>query len=307
VAEFDPHANSGRSISSPRARALLAAALVRRAQPVQPRIMGVLNITPDSFSDAGRWNDPVRAVAHGLELLAQGAAVLDVGGESTRPGAAPVDLDEECRRVLPVVRALALKTKAVISVDTTKAALAEQALDLGASLVNDISAGLTDPRMIPLVARRGCDYALMHMQGTPLDMQRAPSYVDVVGEVLAFLRERAGACWRAGLAPERLWVDPGIGFGKRTEHNLELFARLAELRSLGLRLLVGPSRKSFIAQVSAQTAGVPGAQRLGGSAAAVTACVFGGAELLRVHDVAPMLEAANVAWAVHARRAASCD
>jgi len=297
VAEFLASSSAGRNVASPSARALLAAALAREAAPPAPRIMGVLNVTPDSFSDGGRWNDPARALEHGLELVEQGASVIDVGGESSRPGSSPVDVEEECRRVLPVVEALARATPATISVDTTKARVAEAALDLGATLVNDISAGRFDPQMLPLVARRECEFALMHMQGTPADMQRAPAYADVVAEVLHFLRDRAALAWRAGIAPERLWIDPGIGFGKNAEHNLELIARLGELRSLGLRILVGPSRKSFIGQVHPRATG----DRVGGTAAALAACVFGGAQLLRVHDVERMAEAASVAWAVRTR------
>ena len=290
--------------ASARARALLAAALARAKPTRDPRLLAVLNVTPDSFSDGEHGDDPARAVERGLELLAEGAHALDVGGESTRPGATPIDLDEERRRVLPVIRELARQTQALISVDTTKARLAAEALDAGASMVNDISAGRFDPEMIPLVARRGCSFALMHMQGTPQDMQRAPSYVEIVDEVLAFLRERARAAWEAGIALDRLWIDPGIGFGKTLEHNLKLLARLSELRSLGLGILVGPSRKSFIAQINERAQG--GARRgtehardrIGGTAAALSACVNGGAELLRVHDVRVMAEAVRVARAI---------
>ncbi len=289
--------------SSPRARALLAAALARAAPARPPRILGVLNVTPDSFSDGGRWDDQARAVEHGLALLAEGADALDIGGESTRPGSSPIDLDEERRRVLPVIRELRSQTKLAISVDTTKARLAAEALDAGATIVNDISAGRFDPEMIPLIARRGCGFALMHMQGLPLDMQRAPAYDDVVDDVLAFLRERASVCWHAGIAAEHLWVDPGIGFGKTLDHNLALLARLAELRSLGIPILVGTSRKSFIGQIESRSTQAPATavhDRLGGSAAALTACVQAGAELLRVHDVRVMLQAARVAWAIAA-------
>ena len=306
IAEFDASQPTGQTIASARARAVLAAAMACSRPPTAPRIMGVLNVTPDSFSDGGQWIDPARALDRGLEMIAQGAAVLDIGGESSRPGATSIDLEVERRRVLPVVRALAQQTKIPLSIDTTKARLAEEALDLGATVVNDISAGRLDPQMIPLIARSRCEFVLMHMQGTPLDMQRAPAYTDVLSEVVAFLRERAGFCWRAGIASERLWIDPGLGFGKTLEHNLELIARLFELRSLGLRILVGPSRKSFIAQAHARQAGAMGTQdseRIGGTAAALTACVFGGAELLRVHDVELMSEAASVAWAVCARGA----
>ena len=289
--------------ASPAARALVAAARARAAPAQPPRLLAILNVTPDSFSDGGSFREPAEAVARGLELVAEGAHALDIGGESTRPGAAPVPFEEERRRVVPVIRELARQTKALLSVDTTKALLAAEALDAGAGMVNDVSAGRFDPEMIPLVARRECAFALMHMQGTPRDMQRAPSYGDVVEEVLAFLRERASVAWRAGIAPERLWIDPGIGFGKTLEHNLQLLARLAELRSLGIGVMVGPSRKSFIAQINARD-GVPGAERgaarerIGGTAAAVAACVHAGAELVRVHDARVMGEALRVARAI---------
>ncbi|HUR28345.1 MAG TPA: dihydropteroate synthase, partial [Planctomycetota bacterium] len=301
VADFE---HPGVVPSSPRARALLAAALARALPARPPRLLAVLNVTPDSFSDGGLWDDPGRAVARGLELIAEGADALDVGGESTRPGSQPVELEEERRRVIPVIRELARQTKTMLSVDTTKAVLAAEALDAGASMVNDVSAGRFDPEMISLVARRECAFALMHMQGTPRDMQEAPSYVDVVDEVLAFLRERASVAWRAGIAPERLLVDPGIGFGKSLEHNLQLFARLAELRSLGLGLLVGPSRKSFIAKLDAREGLKPqhgpaaARERIGGTAAAVACCVVAGADMLRVHDVRIMSEALRVARAI---------
>lgn len=290
--------------SSPRARALMAAALARAAPTATPRLLAVLNVTPDSFSDGGRWDEPAHAVERGLELIAEGAHALDVGGESTRPGASPVGYEEESRRVLPVIRELARQTKVMISIDTTKARVAAEALDAGASMVNDISAGRFDPEMIPLVARGTCSFVLMHMQGTPQDMQRRPSYVDVVDEVLAFLRERASEAWHAGIASGRLWVDPGIGFGKTLEHNLQLLARLAELRSLGIGVLVGPSRKSFIAQTHAREVGAAqrgadaASDRIGGTAAALAACVHAGAELLRVHDVRVMAEAVRVARAI---------
>lgn len=283
------------------ARLLWSAAQARAARPARIRIFGVLNVTPDSFSDGGRWLDPAAAVERGLELVAQGADALDIGGESTRPGAPSVDADEECRRVLPCLRELARRTPVPISIDTTKSRVAEQALDLGARIVNDVSAGRFDPRMLEVVAKRRVGLVLMHMQGTPADMQQAPNYEDVVSEVLEFLRERAGAALEAGCALDELWIDPGIGFGKRLEHNLTLFARLSELRSLGLPLLVGPSRKSFIAALrgpgpsrEAQAA----SDRVGGTAAAVALCAREGAAALRVHDVATMVEAVQVAKAI---------
>lgn len=283
------------------ARLVWAAAQARAARPERVRIFGVLNVTPDSFSDGGRWLDPAAAVDRGLEMVSQGADVIDIGGESTRPGAGAIDAEEECRRVLPCLRELARRAPVPISVDTMKSAVAERALDLGARIVNDVSAGRFDPRMLEVVARGRAGLVLMHMQGTPADMQQAPSYADVVSEVLEFLRERAGAALEAGCALEGLWIDPGIGFGKRLEHNLALFARLGELRSLGLPVLVGPSRKSFIAALrgpeSARGASAA-PERLGGTAAAVASCVREGAAALRVHDVATMVEAVQVAKAI---------
>ncbi len=283
-----------------------AAALLSRAvrawarRPSSVRIAGVLNVTPDSFSDGGRWLDPARAVEHALELVAEGADLVDVGGESTRPGAAPVPADEELRRVLPVIEALAPRLSVPLCVDTSKAEVAAAALDAGATQVNDVSAGRADPRMLPLVAEHGCDYVLMHMLQSPLSMQHDPCYEEVVTDVLAFLRERAAAALSSGIVPERLMIDPGIGFGKTLEHNLELLRRLCELRSLGAPLFVGVSRKAFIGRINAAAgrAGEAPAERIGGSAAAVAACVQGGAAMLRVHDVAVMAEAARVAQAL---------
>jgi dihydropteroate synthase len=264
--------------------------------------MGVVNVTPDSFSDGGQFLDPQRAIEHGLELESQGAHILDVGGESTRPGSDPVSVDEELRRTIPVVEGLAKRAKVPVSIDTTKSAVARAALDAGASIVNDVSAGRFDAEMLPLVAERGATFVAMHMQGTPRDMQADPRYEDVVSEVLEFLRERGAACLAAGIARERIWIDPGIGFGKTLEHNLEILRRLPELRSLGLPVLVGPSRKAFIARIHPPAK--DDAARRGGTAAAVTLAVQGGAEILRVHDVAVMAEAAAVARAMGAGRSA---
>lgn len=267
--------------------------------------MGVVNVTPDSFSDGGSWLDPDAAVAHAAKLRDEGAEVVDVGGESTRPGAEPVPTEVELGRVVPVVERLARELDGLpISIDTQKAAVAAAALDAGAIIVNDVSAARSDPEMLPLVAARGAGLVLMHMQGTPRDMQRDPRYSDVVAEVADFLRARVQACLQAGIDPSRIAVDPGIGFGKRLEHNLELLRRLPELAELGYPLVVGVSRKSFIAQVNRAWNAPPAAhpraaiERLGGTAAAVAAAVRGGARLLRVHDVAVMGEALRVAAAL---------
>lgn len=289
------------------ARTLLTA-LENAERPLAgPAIMGVLNVTPDSFSDGGRFLDPARAIEHGLGLAAAGAAILDVGGESTRPGAAPVSLSDELARVLPVVEGLAGARRAAISIDTSKAGVAAAALDAGATIVNDVTAGLGDPGMLSLAAERECPIVLMHMQGTPARMQAQPAYDDPVREVAGFLRERCAACLKAGISPHRIVLDPGIGFGKRLEHNLELIRRLPELRSLGRPLLLGVSRKSFIGHVTGMEketdwqAGPAARERIGGTAAALAACVAGGAEILRVHDVRTMAEAIQVAGALAGR------
>jgi len=286
----------------PIARLLLVPGAAAAAPPPLPRLMGIVNVTPDSFSDGGRFLEPARALEHGLALVDEGADVLDVGGESTRPGSAPVPEEEEARRVLPVIEGLAARTRVPISVDTRRAGVARRALAAGARWVNDVSAGRGDAGMLELVAEAGCRYVLMHMQGLPRDMQRDPRYRDTVPEVLAFLRQRTAACLQAGIHLSKIHLDPGIGFGKRLDHNLELLRRLPELRSLGLPLLLGVSRKSFIdhlgRRMGAGEASREAAERSGGSAAAVTACVLGGASILRVHDVHVMAEAARVAAAL---------
>lgn len=244
-------------------------------------VMGILNVTPDSFSDGGQYLDPGRAVARGLEMVAQGADLIDVGGESTRPGAEPVPVEEELRRVIPVIRRLAREVRVPISIDTYKARVAEAAVDAGARLLNDISAGRFDPEMPRLAARTGLPLVVMHMKGTPRTMQEAPWYEDVVGEVDQFFRERIQALTEAGVAREQLILDPGLGFGKRTQDNLVLLGQLGRFRHWGLPLLVGPSRKSFLGEVL----GTPPQDRLEGTLAAVVTAVVQGADLVRVHDV----------------------
>ncbi len=255
--------------------------------------MGVVNVTPDSFSDGGEFLDPARAVEHGLELVAEGADVVDVGGESTRPGAEAVPAEEELRRVEPVVAGLAGRGAAV-SIDTAKAAVAAAALDAGAEVVNDVTALRGDAELGALCAERGCDVVLMHMRGTPRTMQDDPVYEDVVDDVRRFLAERIEAALDAGIEPERIWVDPGIGFGKTVEHNLELLRRLDELASLGRPIVVGTSRKSFIGAITGREAH----ERLGGTIASCVLAYAGGAAMVRVHDVAPVREALAVAEAI---------
>ncbi len=259
-------------------------------------IMGILNVTPDSFSDGGRFLSPDAAVERALAMEKEGADIIDVGGESSRPGADPVPVEEELRRVLPVLERLRGKLRIPISIDTTKAEVAEAALRAGASIVNDISALRFDPAMAPLVAEFGAGLVLMHMLGTPKTMQQAPHYEDVVTEVRDFLAERAQYAQSQGIPREAIAVDPGIGFGKTVEHNLELLRRLPELVELGFPVLVGPSRKSFIGAIL----GLGVEERLEGTLAACAVAVVRGADILRVHDVKEVRRAADLA--LHLRR-----
>ncbi len=256
-------------------------------------LMGIVNVTPDSFSDGGLYLDTDRAIAHGRELAEQGAAILDVGGESTRPGSQPVSEAEERARVLPVIEALA-GDGATVSVDTSKGGVAAAALAAGATIVNDVTA-LRDPEMAALCAERGATVVLMHMRGDPQTMQDAPSYDDVVDVVKGFLLARTEFALAAGIAAERIWLDPGIGFGKTAEHNLELLRRLPELAELGQPLVIGTSRKSFLAAFD----GSPAGERLGGTIATAVLAAASGADVLRVHDVAEVGQALAVASAVH--------
>jgi dihydropteroate synthase len=255
--------------------------------------MGVVNVTPDSFSDGGLFLDAELAIKHGRELAAEGAEILDVGGESTRPGAEAVNAEEELARVVPVVEGLAAG-EVPISIDTSKLAVAEAALDAGAAIVNDVTALRAEPELAGLCAERDTDLVLMHMLGDPRTMQEDPVYDDVVDEVKAFLAERIDFAMVEGIDEERIWVDPGIGFGKTVEHNLELLRRLGELADLGRPVVVGTSRKSFIGRLT----GAPVDRRLGGTIASSVIAFANGAEVLRVHDVGPMREALTVAEAV---------
>ncbi|HET7574304.1 MAG TPA: dihydropteroate synthase [Solirubrobacterales bacterium] len=260
---------------------------------MNPQLMGIVNVTPDSFSDGGLYLDPEAAIAHGRELVAEGADILDVGGESTRPGAQEVPVEEELRRVLPVVEGLA-GAGVPVSVDTSKAAVAAAALDAGAAIVNDVTALRGDPEMAALCAARRPTVILMHMLGDPRTMQDDPRYEDVVVEVRDFLAVRLEAAVAAGIDAERIWLDPGIGFGKAEEHNLELLRRLGELRALGRPLVVGTSRKSFIGKLD----GSPAGERAGGSIASSLLAAAEGAGVLRVHDVGELRQALTVAAAV---------
>lgn len=247
-----------------------------------PAVMGILNVTPDSFSDGGRFLDPDRAIAHGLRLAADGAAIVDVGGESTRPGADPVDEAEERRRVVPVVAGLAAAVR--VSIDTRHRSVAEAAVEAGATLINDISASLW-----PVAASAGVGWIAMHMQGDPATMQRAPRYDEVVGEVRAFLTERAETAVAAGV-PE-VWIDPGIGFGKTPAHNLSLLRHLDRIVASGYPVVVGTSRKGFL---GALTGGAPADDRLEASLATAVLAAAAGARMVRAHDVRPTVHAMRI-------------
>jgi len=264
-----------------------------RADVPDPIVMGVVNVTPDSFSDGGAWLDPDAAIAHGRGLVREGADILDIGGESTRPGADPVGEAEELRRVVPVLEGLA-DAGARLSIDTSKAAVAAAAIDAGATIVNDVTALRGDAEMAPLVAARGCEVCLMHMLGEPRTMQRDPRYDDVVGDVKAFLAARLAFAVAAGIAAERVWLDPGIGFGKTIDHNLELLARLDEIVGLGRPVVVGTSRKSFLGTITGRD---DAAERVPGTIATNVLALARGARVFRVHDVGQARDALLVAAA----------
>ena len=259
-----------------------------------PEIWGIVNVTPDSFSDGGRHGSSEAAIAHGRRMAAEGAAVLDIGGESTRPGAAPVEPAQELERVGPVIEGLARLDLGVrISVDTRRASVARRAIEIGASIVNDVSAA-SDPDMLPVVAELGADLVLMHMRGQPRTMQEAPEYEDVVAQVRATLQARAGAALEAGIPPSRLWVDPGIGFGKTLEHNLELLRHLEQLVGDGLPVLLGASRKSFLGRITGRDV----CDRLAGSLACVARAREAGVAAIRVHEVRETFDLLRVIEAV---------
>ncbi len=258
------------------------------------RIMGILNVTPDSFSDGGKFLSLAHAVEQGRKMAEDGADIIDVGGESTRPGSTPVPADVEISRVIPVLRALSGRTEAILSVDTTKATVARQAVAAGARIINDTSALADDPEMAGVVRDSGCAVVLMHRLGTPETMQRSPSYRSLFDEVLDVLAERVAAAETAGVPGDRILVDPGIGFGKRLEDNLALHRHLSDLRNLGKPLLFGPSRKSFLGRITGREPG----GRAFGTAASVAMAVQGGAHVVRVHDVGETRDAVRVAHAV---------
>ena len=258
-------------------------------------IMGILNVTPDSFSDGGRYADPEQALAHARDMAAAGADIIDIGGESTRPGAAPLAEKEELRRIIPLIERLASELAVPISVDTYKSSVAKKAIKAGAAIVNDISGLRFSHDMANVVAESGVAVVIMHIKGTPRDMQQSPVYDDVVGEVMAYLEEGIEIALKAGVDREKILIDPGIGFGKTLEHNLIILNRLEEFRALGRPVLLGPSRKKFIGTVL----GVPvPEQRVDGTAATVALGIERGARVLRVHDVARMVQVAKMTDAI---------
>ncbi len=259
-----------------------------------PCVMGILNVTPDSFSDGGRFTRLDAAVAQGIAMARDGAAIIDIGGESTRPGSDRVSLDEEVRRVLPVLERLRAETSAVLSIDTYKAEVARQALAAGATLVNDVSALRMDPAMVEVVAEAGCPVVLMHMQGEPKTMQKDPHYDDVVDDVRAFLEERMAFAVDHGVAEEQILVDPGIGFGKTVAHNLILLRELGALKELGRPVVLGASRKRFLGAIL----GAEPDGRLMGTVAATVVGLMNGADVVRVHDVRENFEALRVVLAL---------
>jgi len=257
-------------------------------------VMGVLNVTPDSFSDGGRFLDTDKAIKHGLKMAAEGAAIIDIGAESTRPGAEPVSMDEQIIRVVPVIEELCKRIDVPISIDTNSSEVAEAALEAGAAIINDITA-LSDERMGELAAEEQVPVILMHMQGTPATMQIEPEYDDVVSEVRQFLLKKAKRAEQFGIPKERIFIDPGIGFGKTLVHNLLLLRNIDKFVTTGYRVLVGTSRKSFIGKITDNN---KPADRIFGTAASVALCVAGGVSIVRVHDVAEMVDVVKVANAI---------
>jgi dihydropteroate synthase len=278
--------------SLPSGRVTLRGGVLSLAKRVH--VMGILNVTPDSFSDGGRYVDADAACAHAMAMIEQGADLLDIGAESSKPGAVAIDEEEERRRLLPIVRELCRRTTIPLSIDTTKAAIAEEALDAGAALINDISALRFDPRMASVVARSGAGVILMHMQGTPATMQRTASYTYVVEDVRAFLAARLEVAQQAGIPRDRILLDPGIGFGKNCEHNVTLLNHLDAFQTLGRPIVVGVSRKAFLGKILGRSID----ERLMGTAGAVAVAIMKGARVVRVHDVAPIRDVVKIVEAI---------
>ncbi len=258
-------------------------------------VMGILNVTPDSFSDGGLYLDKQKAIDRAIRMVDEGADIIDIGGESTRPGAEPVELGEELRRTIPVIEAISAKVDVPISIDTYKAEVARRAIEAGATMVNDISGLRFDPEMASVVAEYGVAVVVMHIKGTPRDMQKNPEYQDLFGEIIDYLKGSIEIAKKAGVPEERIIVDPGIGFGKKPEHNLQIINRLDRFGVLGRPILIGPSRKSFIGLVLGN---LPPEERVEGTAAAVAISVFKGASIVRVHDVKTMTRVVRVAEAI---------
>ncbi|MBF0345321.1 MAG: dihydropteroate synthase [Nitrospirae bacterium] len=258
-------------------------------------VMGILNVTPDSFSDGGRFYDKGSALAHAVEMAAEGAEIIDVGGQSTRPGSVPVSVEEELSRTIPIIEALAGKINTPISIDTYRAQVARAAINAGASVVNDISAMQFDPDMAAVIANTGADIVLMHIKGTPVDMQINPVYEDVVSEVYTYLKERIEAAQQSGIDASKIIIDPGVGFGKTVEHNLRLINNLQRFKDLKVPLLIGPSRKAFVGHIT--NVATPD-MRLMGSAAAVAISLYNGANIVRVHDVKEMVQVVRAVEAI---------
>ncbi len=260
----------------------------------RPYIMGILNVTPDSFSDGGHFLNVDSAVEHAKMMAAEGADIIDIGGESSRPGSEPVPLEVEVERVMPVIKALSKKINLPISIDTYKAKVAREALKAGACIINDISGLRFDPLMARVAAEADCHVIIMHMKGTPRDMQKRPVYKNVVKEITAFFKERISFAVKNGIKRNKIIIDPGIGFGKTVRHNLEIIKRLSEFKNLGVPILIGPSRKSFIGKILNATVD----KRLEGTVAAVAISIANGANIVRVHDVKTMADVAKVADAI---------
>jgi dihydropteroate synthase len=260
----------------------------------RPLVMGIINVTPDSFSDGGRFMDTQKAIEYGLAMSDEGADIIDVGGESTRPGSKSISEEEEISRVIPVISALAGKTAAVVSVDTTKSVVAQQAVDVGAGMINDVSTLRGGKELASIAAKVDAKLLIMHSRKLPRNMQEEISYGDVVVEVVKELEEAVDIAREAGVPRDSIWLDPGIGFAKTPEHNLQLLGRLREIVDLGYPVVVGPSRKSFIFDLT----GAPVDRRIGGTAAAVTASIMNGARAVRVHDVATMKQVVTIAHGI---------
>ncbi|MFY9268666.1 MAG: dihydropteroate synthase [Candidatus Manganitrophaceae bacterium] len=264
----------------------------------RPLLMAILNVTPDSFSDGGVFLNPKKATDHALRMEEEGADLIDIGGESTRPGAAPVSIKEELRRTLPVIEQLVKKLRIPISIDTTKSEVARRAIDAGAALINDVSGFSRDPRMISVIANTKAGFVIMHSKGTPQTMQRHPRYQDLIQEIKHFLEVQIETALKEGIHKNRIVIDPGIGFGKTGNHNLKILHQLDRFTDLGVPVLIGPSRKSFIGRIL----DLPPSERVEGTAATVAIAAFQGARIFRVHDVKPLIRVLRVAEAIRKER-----